>query len=256
MGRIRSVKPGYFTSEEVAALRPLVRLHFIGLWTYADDAGRGLDNPRLIKAAVWPLDDDVTLKKIEAFQQELAENGRIVRYEVDGRRYFEVLRFAEHQKPNRPNESTHPSFADDGASIAPSLPTPEQLTADAVNDHGGITAGIGEGGEKERRGIGETRSAPLADFDRFWSVYPRKTAIGAARKAWPKALKTADADAIVAGAIRYRDDPNRDPSFTAHASTWLNQERWNDDPLPVRNGRAQSGIAAVLRAQAAERTPA
>jgi hypothetical protein len=72
-------------------------------------------------------------------------------------------------------------------------------------------------------------------FDRFWEVYPRKAGKGQARKAWAKALAAAGGpEVVIAGAERYRDDPNRVIEFTAHASTWLNGERWADDPLPPR----------------------
>ena len=39
---------------------------------------------------------------------------------------------------------------------------------------------------------------------------------------------------IIAGAIRYRDDPNRLPEFTKYAEGWLNGDGWEDEPLPVR----------------------
>lgn len=71
-------------------------------------------------------------------------------------------------------------------------------------------------------------------FDDFWTTYPRKAAKGAARTAWARALRKAPAGQIIAAAARYRADPNREPAFTAHASTWLNQERWLDDRLPER----------------------
>jgi uncharacterized protein YdaU (DUF1376 family) len=74
-----------------------------------------------------------------------------------------------------------------------------------------------------------------SSFDSFWSVYPRKTAKGAAIAAWVKALKKTTAEEIIKAAQAYRDDPNREEGFTAHASTWLNQERWLDDPLPVKS---------------------
>jgi hypothetical protein len=78
-------------------------------------------------------------------------------------------------------------------------------------------------------------AALAAGFDRFWSAYPRATAKGDARKAWPAAVRAAGGiEAIVAGAERYRDDPNRDDRFTAHAATWLRAERWADPPLPPR----------------------
>jgi DNA-binding transcriptional regulator YhcF (GntR family) len=72
------------------------------------------------------------------------------------------------------------------------------------------------------------------EFDLFWKAYPIKVGKAAALKAWIKAVKVDSADVIIAGAIRYADDPNRHPSFTAHAATWLNAHRWNDSPLPPR----------------------
>jgi hypothetical protein len=72
------------------------------------------------------------------------------------------------------------------------------------------------------------------EFDLFWKSYPIKVGKAAAQKAWVKAIKVETADVIIAGAIRYADDPNRHPSFTAHAATWLNAHRWNDSALPPR----------------------
>lgn len=81
-------------------------------------------------------------------------------------------------------------------------------------------------------------AALAAGFDRFWTAYPRSTAKGQARAAWPAAVKAAGGiDKIVAGAERYRDDPNRADQFTAHAATWLRGERWDDEPLPPRTGK-------------------
>lgn len=79
-------------------------------------------------------------------------------------------------------------------------------------------------------------------FDEFWTVYPRRTGKVAARKAWSKAVKAADAAQIVDGARRFAADPNlptgEEARFIPHPSTWLNDGRWDDDPLPPRgNGR-------------------
>ena len=71
-------------------------------------------------------------------------------------------------------------------------------------------------------------------FDIFWQAYPRKTAKGAARSAYLKALIRATAEEILEGALKFAKDPNRDPAFTPHGSTWLNHDRWTDEPLPER----------------------
>lgn len=107
MARIRSIKPEFFTSLSVANLTVEARLTFIGLWTHCDDSGRCVDDARLIKAALWPLDDrpaaevDIDLKALTA-------SSLILRYEVDGRRYIEVMGWAEHQRINRPTASKLP----------------------------------------------------------------------------------------------------------------------------------------------------
>ncbi|MFJ5532385.1 hypothetical protein [Streptomyces sp. NPDC093261] len=77
---------------------------------------------------------------------------------------------------------------------------------------------------------------PASDdtFDVFWSAYPRKVAKANALKAWQKLIKKGvDPQKIIAGACRYRDDPRRlqaDVKYTAHPATWLNGERFNDEP--------------------------
>lgn len=73
------------------------------------------------------------------------------------------------------------------------------------------------------------------DFDLFWAAYPLKVSKAAARKAW---IKTANIRppveqviARVRAYIAYREDLAKRREFVpaiAHASTWLNGERWED----------------------------
>lgn len=87
-------------------------------------------------------------------------------------------------------------------------------------------------------------------FNVFWDVYPRHTGgRPPARKAWDNAIKRTDPQVIVDGALRFREDPNRLDEFTPHPSTWLNQNRWADDPLPARGASTrQSGTATFVKA--------
>lgn len=108
MARIRTIKPEYFTSLTIADLSLHARLTFIGLWTHVDDAGRCVDDSRLIKAAVWPLDDRVSAD-VERDLHELTEASLIVRYTVDERSYIAVRTWDEHQRINRPTPSKLPA---------------------------------------------------------------------------------------------------------------------------------------------------
>lgn len=73
------------------------------------------------------------------------------------------------------------------------------------------------------------------EFERFWSEYPIRRDKGKALNAWKRATQRAANDEIIAGAVRYRNDPNRLDQFTKYAEGWLNGNGWEDDPLPERN---------------------
>lgn len=108
MARMRTIKPETFISETLARVSVHARWNFAGLWTYADDEGRGRADARLIKAAIWALDDEVTAQEVAAFLDELEAEGLICRYEAGGKRYLHIVNFSEHQKPNRPVPSKLP----------------------------------------------------------------------------------------------------------------------------------------------------
>jgi hypothetical protein len=89
-------------------------------------------------------------------------------------------------------------------------------------------------------------SAPPTDDDpdwaTFWEAYPRKEGKGQARKAWPKAVRTTEATTIIAGANRYADQRRgQDRQYTAMPATWLNGERWTDQPASAATPRKIEG---------------
>jgi hypothetical protein len=80
------------------------------------------------------------------------------------------------------------------------------------------------------------------DFGAFWDVYPRKVGRKDALKAFQAAVaEGTNPGRIIAGALRYRDDANREAAYTAHPATWLRAGRWDDDPLPARPQAATGG---------------
>lgn len=67
-------------------------------------------------------------------------------------------------------------------------------------------------------------------FERFWELYPRKIGKGAARTAFEKACKKENPETILRVTEYYANKADLpDLQFIPHPSTWLNQERWNDD---------------------------
>lgn len=71
-------------------------------------------------------------------------------------------------------------------------------------------------------------------FDEFWKEYPRKSDKRAALRAFRSALNRAEFAEILAGTIRYANDPNLpEARFIKHPATWLNADAWENPPLPA-----------------------
>lgn len=127
----------------------------------------------------------------------------------------------EHQSSREPRE---PSMQDLGPRTLDL-----GITTNTSSTSTPSTSSVGSGSKPRR-----TKPTANPAFDEFYSIYPRKVAKPDARKAWDKAIKNgASPTAVIAGAARYRDDPDRrrrEPQYTAHPATWLNGERWLDPP--------------------------
>lgn len=180
MSRMRTLKPEACTSESLAEVDRAVRWTFAALWTHCDDEGRAVANLRLIKAAIYPLDDDVTIDLLERDLAELERVGALCFYEVDGRAYLHVPSWSEHQHPNRPQDSKLPPCP----KTDHSRPIHTPVTEPSVNTHGAlIPVVVGEGrveGEGAVEGRVE-RAAPKrgnrlpddwrpSDDDRVWTL--------------------------------------------------------------------------------------
>lgn len=106
MARIRTIKPEFWKSEAIAALDMFTRLTFIGLWTYVDDNGVGVDNYKLVAAELYGLEEDPreTRARVSRALASLHAAGRILRYTVAGKRYLSIVNWNEHQRIDRPGK--------------------------------------------------------------------------------------------------------------------------------------------------------
>ncbi len=100
--------------------------------------------------------------------------------------------------------------------------------------------------KKEEVSKKETRELALVsvehpDFDSFWSMWPNRVGKPAALKALASARKRASLNAILDGVQSYiRDKPPDRPWL--NPATFLNQNRWEDQPAKVENGKPQNAI--------------
>lgn len=128
MARIRTIKPDFFTSEDVVRLTPMARLLYIATWMEADREGRMVWRPGTLKLRYLPGDDCEVL----ALTQELINGGLIVLYEAGGQQLAHIPTFTRHQIiNNRETPSVLPTPPDACTTRAPRVTDAPQTLDDA-----------------------------------------------------------------------------------------------------------------------------
>jgi hypothetical protein len=237
MGRIRSIKPEFFRSRSLAKCEPAARLTFAGLWTEADDHGHGVADPRILKGALWALDDDVTHVHVSAHLGMLVATGHIRLYEADGDTYFEVVGWVEHQSASfRRGEPKYP--LPDGYI--------EDLAHVGVQESAGRTHPSAVLDRIGRDGIGRLPSVVDVDdgagFEVWWAEYravckgrptgagSRQTAEKAHKKLGAKDRQKALEGVATYGRLLTAEDATRRGQAVSsqHGATWLNGRAFDD----------------------------
>lgn len=167
MPRIRTIKPEFFSHEELSAKSAYARLLAIGLLTLADCEGRLRWVPMQVHSQVFPWEAEV---KIEVLLSELIDCNYVVHYEVDGKRYVEICNFKKHQR-----------LSGKEASFDSRLPPPpvrpiktQGETGEAEVQQTNASQGSGENPlgteEQGNRGTEEKREREGAseDFEKVW----------------------------------------------------------------------------------------
>ena len=234
--RIRSIKPEFWRSSDISKLSIEDRLLFVGLWSYVDDNGVGVDKLAAITADLFA--DDLEREAPETFArvsrglQNLSEAGRIIRYTVDNTKYLSITNWGKHQRIDKPGKPRFPRPDAENVEIRESVARVSEKVAPGTEEQG-------------NRGTGDKDTCPPATpssvsdpanrFEEFWNAYPRKVGKQKAATKYKAAIKRSSEDAVIDGAHRLANDPNLpEQTFIPHPTTWLERDGWNDEPLPAR----------------------
>ena len=156
--RIRTIKPEFWRSDDIAALSLEDRLLFIGLWSYVDDSGIGEDKLASICADLFAPDLEENapevFARVSGGLRTLSERGLIYRYVAEGRRYLYVSSWRQHQRIDKPTKSRYP--APDKGECPDSGSLPGGFAEDSRRIPEKVPAGTGEQGN---RGTGEKESS-------------------------------------------------------------------------------------------------
>ncbi len=128
MARNRTISPDFWTMEAVIDCQPMTRLLFIGLWNFADDGGVQPLRPRTIRMQVFP-GDTIDNDRVRAMIDELAAQGLVRIYEVEGVEYVSIVDWAQMQRVGKHAKRRYPSPRAEGGEKVPDV-----SEADAASD--------------------------------------------------------------------------------------------------------------------------
>lgn len=208
--RARSIKPGFFTNEDLADVGPLGMLLFEGLWCMADREGRLEDRPRQIRAQVLPYFEADANQLLGA----LASRGFIVRYQAGSRRFIQIVNWLKHQNPHhmeQPSEIPAPSGADSLVAAGEEKPSTaisesehDSLTNSDRPDNDGSTLRAPDQETRNKKQETEIRQY-LPGFETFWTEYPHRAGTNSKRDAfknWKARMWEGAAEAELLEAVR------------------------------------------------------
>lgn len=212
MARIRTIKPEFFTSEDIVSLSPLARLLYIATWCEADKEGRLVWKPRTFKLRYFPGDSC----DIDALCAEIVDAGLVVLY---GQGYAFIPAFKAHQHIN-PRESIS-QLPDPDASARVGTRQPRDSDAQGGRE--------GKGKEGDTRDTSRDDFPGFADFWKTWPSTDRKQAKGKCLDAWKKANAERDAAVILAHVESLKTSQGwlkNGGEFIPAPLVYLNQRRW------------------------------
>ncbi len=256
MARIRTIKPEFWTSEQVADCSPTARLLFIGLWNFSDDGGRHPASAKRAKMEIFP-GDDFTLFEIETLLNELLSAGLIVSYTVESQRFWQITGW-HHQKIDKPTYK-HPEpqeFDDHSANDSRLLDEPSP--PDCI--------GLESKGRESNKSPpfsspkGEDTNGYTFVFNLAWKNYPKRQGSNPKRRAfhaWSARVRASpdEPQAMAEGVMRYarycHATGKTGTEFVMQAATFFGpdehyRENWDvNHEASKQNGGRLSAVDAV-----------
>ena len=110
MARKRMIDPSIWQSEDFGRLSTLAKIVFIGLFSLADDEGRGRCNPIYLKSTLFPYEENIRSADIDKTLSEISSNMSVVLYSYNGSSYYSLLSWDTFQKIDRPSQSKIPEY--------------------------------------------------------------------------------------------------------------------------------------------------
>ncbi len=109
MAKKRIIPIDLLEDDYFCSLDYFARLTWIGLVVAcADDQGRFIDNPAIVRSKIFLRDDDIKDDKIETIISGFERAGKIIRYKIDNIKLIQIVHWRKYQTPYLASPSKYP----------------------------------------------------------------------------------------------------------------------------------------------------
>lgn len=218
----RLLRP-WLKSERMHLLSAEAERFFTRLIMVADDHGRYDGNPKLLKAALFPLTDFSDVNVAE-WLDECVTVGVVGKYSVGGKAYIVIDNFDQRLQTKR--------------SLFPAPPADLFNPPNVTVDHGESPPELEER-RKKKEVEPEVEPADAEVWPAFadwWSLYGKSVNKSKCEKKWQKIPHLAREQIMAHTGEYVKATP--DKKFRKDPTTYLNNESWNDEIIGRTNGKS------------------
>ena len=142
---VRILREGILTSERVDMLTAEGEVFYRRLMSVVDDFGRHSANPKLVRAACYPLKLDVVKDAhVVQWMHECVGAKLLLVYEVEGKQYLEIADFRQQVRSKQSKYPNPPSTAKNPLAVDKQLESSAHLDGDGDGDGDDISSPNGE----------------------------------------------------------------------------------------------------------------
>ena len=250
---------GFWGSRKLRRCPVWIRREYPYLYPLADCNGNfELDIP-VILGKLKANRPDLSIRKLELMFDTFKKEGLAFVWSVAGRQYVHWTRSRRRGRLPQPSHRTNKYER----KLAPPLPLEEY--AAYLQQFGELVDVAGSTGLATARAkataTDRATETPLG-FDRFWNAYPRKVGKPAALRAWRNLLRIVSNPKtphdLMAGLERWKatEQWQKDGGqFIPYPATFLNQRRWEDEPLSEAEKDSMRKTATIADLERIESKP-
>lgn len=230
------------SSQSLANLSDKAERLFWRLTTVADDFGRFEAEPEIVQSECFKrAANRPSLTDVNKCLQMLADENIVKFYNQNNKLYGVFDNWELHQGKPRADKSKYPN----PVSVRRCL---HMQTNALVSVSESVSEDYKNNLTSPRESIGAPQVGADMFFTTFWDTYPRKVGKEAARKAWKKinpseTLAQQIIDSLP-NQITSEQWQKEDGQFIPYPATWLNQGRWEDEPVQIQP-KKDKGVAAT-----------